>query len=78
MNRTDKLRLLRKLAFLVVLLVGFVLASTDVAVRQTFAKPCCSSCEAQEEYCYSLPEPQSSQCLQDNFNHCWRWCSFSC
>lgn len=78
MNGRDRLRLLRKLTILVVLLVGFVLASSDGAVQQTLARPCCSQCEETEQYCYSLPEPESSQCLNDNFNHCWRWCSFGC
>ena len=75
MNRTDKLRLLRKLTMLVVLLAGFVVASSDLNVRQAGAAPCCSDCEAQEAYCYTLPDP--GPCLQDN-NRCWRWCSFSC
>ena len=76
MNRTEKLRLLRKLTVLFVLLVGFVLASANV--RQTLARPCCSDCEAEDAYCATLPEPESSECFNWNFNHCWRWCSFSC
>lgn len=76
MSRTDKLRLLRKLTILVVLLAGFILASTDRTVRQAGAAPCCSQCEEQEAYCYTLPDP--NPCLQDNFRYCWRWCSFSC
>jgi hypothetical protein len=77
MNHTDKLRLLRKLAMLVILLAGFVLASSDMTVRQSAAAPCCSQCEAREAYCETLPEPNRTTCLQNNFN-CWRWCSFSC
>ncbi|HEY9403574.1 MAG TPA: hypothetical protein VIQ24_12995 [Pyrinomonadaceae bacterium] len=76
MNRTDKLRLLRKLTMLVVLCAGFMVASSDSTVRQTAAAaPCCSQCEEREEYCYTLPDP--GPCIQDN-NRCWRWCSFSC
>jgi hypothetical protein len=76
MNRRDKIRLLRKLTMLFVLLAGFVLASSDLNVRQTAAAPCCSQCEEQEAYCYTLPDP--GPCLDDNFRRCWRWCSFSC
>jgi hypothetical protein len=76
MNRTDKLRLLRKLTMLIVLLAGFVIASSDLTTQQALARPCCSSCEAQDEYCASLPDPD--QCYNDNFRYCWRWCSFSC
>ena len=78
MSRTDKFRLLRKLFLLVVLLAGFVVASSDTGVRQAAAAPCCSECEEWESYCYTLPEPDMSQCLDDVFRHCWRWCSFSC
>jgi hypothetical protein len=78
MNKTNKLTLLRKFTILFVLLAGFVVASSDATMTSTLARPCCSSCEAQDEYCASLPEPQSSQCFNDNFNRCWRWCSFSC
>jgi hypothetical protein len=78
MNRTDKLRLLRKLTMLVVLCAGFIFASSDLTVRETAATaaPCCSQCEAREQYCYTLPDP--TQCLADNDRRCWRWCSFSC
>jgi hypothetical protein len=76
MNRTDKLRLLRKLTMLLILLAGFIIASSDLMVKQAVARPCCSSCEAREEYCYTLPDPD--QCLIDNENRCWRWCSFGC
>lgn len=78
MNGTNKLRLMRKLVILVVLLAGFVLASSDLAVRQTLARPCCSECEATDDYCATLPEPDATQCYNDNFHFCWRWCSFSC
>ncbi len=81
MNRTDKLRLLRKLTMLVVLLAGFALASSDPGVRQVAAAPCCSDCEAQEAYCYEQyanDPPWLSMCLDDVRMHCWRWCSFSC
>jgi hypothetical protein len=76
MNGTNKLRLLRKLAMLVVLLAGFVLASSDLTVSSTAAAPCCSSCEAREQYCWTLPDPEP--CLALNDSRCWRWCSFSC
>jgi len=76
MNRTDKLRLLRKLTMLVVLCVGFIVASSDLTVTQTAAMPCCSSCEEQEAYCFTLPDP--GPCIQDNNRYCWRRCSFSC
>lgn len=76
MSRTDKLRLLRKLTMLVVLLAGFVVASSDLNVRQTGAAPCCSSCESREAYCYTLPDPWP--CIEENDRRCWRWCSFSC
>jgi hypothetical protein len=78
MNRTDKLRVIRKLTMLVILLVGFIVASSDVAVRQTLARPCCSQCEETDAYCGTLPEPDSTTCFNDNFRYCWRWCSFSC
>lgn len=77
MNRTDKLRLIRKLAMLVILLVGFIAASADLAVKQTAAAPCCSDCEETANYCDTLPEPDRTACHQSNFR-CWRWCSFSC
>lgn len=76
MNRTDKLRLLRKLTVLVVLLAGFVVVSSDPAARRAAAAPCCSDCEAQDAYCYTLPDP--GPCLNENLRRCWRWCSFSC
>lgn len=76
MNRTDKLRLLRKFAMLVVLCAGFIVASSDLTVRQTAAAPCCSSCEEQEADCYTLPDP--GPCVQEVYRRCWRWCSFSC
>lgn len=76
MNRTDKLRLLRKLSMLVIMLAGLILASSNLLVKQTLARPCCSSCQAREDYCYTLPDPD--QCLIDNDNHCWTICSFSC
>lgn len=75
MNRTDKLRLLRKFAMLVVLLAGFILASSGLTERQAAAAPCCSQCEEQSAYCDTLPDP--GPCHQDNLR-CWRWCSFSC
>lgn len=77
MNRTEKLRLLRKLAMLVILLATFAVASST-SVTQTGAAPCCSSCEEWEASCYTLPEPDQSACLNDVFRRCWRWCSFSC
>lgn len=76
MSRTDKFRLLRKFMMLAVLLAGFVVASSDLNGTQTAAAPCCSQCEEQEAYCYTLPDP--NPCLNDNFRRCWRWCSFSC
>ena len=75
---TDNLRLLRKLTMLVVLLAAFAVAASDLSVTQTAAAPCCSDCEEWEDYCYTLPEPDQSQCLNDVFWRCWRWCSFSC
>jgi hypothetical protein len=77
MNRTDKLRLLRKLTMLVVLLAGLAIASSNLA-GPAAAAPCCSDCEAADQYCYTLPPAEQQQCLQDNFRWCWRWCSFSC
>lgn len=74
--KNDKLRLLRKLAMLVILLAGVILASSDLTVREAVARPCCSDCEAQDAYCATLPDPQP--CYDDNFRYCWRWCSFSC
>ena len=76
MSRTDKFRLLRKFMMLAVLLVGFVVASSDLNSTQTAAAPCCSQCEEREAYCYTLPDPDP--CLEENFRRCWRWCSFSC
>lgn len=76
MNGTNKLRLLRKLTILVVLLAGLFFAASDAAVNQATAAPCCSQCEEQEAYCYTLPDP--NPCLNDNLRRCWRWCSFSC
>ena len=78
MNGTNKLRLMRKLFILVVLLAGFVLASSDVGVQPALARPCCSQCEETDAYCATLPEPDATQCYNDNFRYCWRWCSFSC
>ncbi|HZI18071.1 MAG TPA: hypothetical protein VEY09_05690 [Pyrinomonadaceae bacterium] len=75
MNRTDKLRLLRKFTLFVVLLAGLAFASSDFGVKEAGAAPCCSECEDKEEYCYTLPDP--GPCLNDN-TRCWRWCSFSC
>jgi hypothetical protein len=51
---------------------------SGAGARQTLARPCCSSCEATDEYCATLPEPDATQCYTNNDNHCWRWCSFSC
>ncbi len=78
MNPTNKLRLLRKLAVLLILVIGFVVASSDMGARQTLARPCCSSCEEQDAYCSTLPEPDDMACYNDTLRYCWRWCSSSC
>ncbi len=72
-------KLSRKFILLTLMLVGLsFVAASDFGTTAAGAAPCCSQCEAQENYCWSLPPgPEADDCIR-RANNCWRWCSFSC
>ncbi len=81
MYRKEITQLARKLLMLSFLLACLVVLSSDYGARQVAAAPCCSDCEAQEQYCYdeyANDPPWLQMCLDDVRTRCWRWCSFSC
>ncbi len=84
-------RILHRMVILAVLVVGLSFVAMVKNAAPVHAAPCCSECDANEQYCLNLcdwgnpngdpncPYQHLSDCYQDMLLYsCWAHCVMSC